>query len=141
MVSTSGRPGHSRNPVPSLDDLLRGPIAAGILRALIRDQQRQMAEQGSGVAVWALPVYQALQEAAGTDLDRTAVTALIGPKATGGDPTRWFGVAEAAARCGRSERQVRRLASSGAVTAKRLGHRSWLIDIQSLENVLRRRAA
>lgn len=128
-------------PLPSLDELLRGPIAAGILRALIRDQQRQMAEQGSGVAVWALPVYQALQEAAGTDLDRTAVTAIIGPRAVKSDPTRWVGVTEAAARCGRSERQVRRLASSGAVTAKRLGHRSWLIDIDSLENVLRRQAA
>ena len=129
------------DPLPALDELLRGPIAQGVLRSLMRDQERQMRENGAGVAVWALPVYRALQEASGTGLDRTAVTAMIGPKATGGDPTRWVAVTEAAARCGRSERQVRRLASSGAVTAKRLGHRSWLIDVDSLENVLRRRAA
>jgi hypothetical protein len=129
------------DPLPALDELLRGPIAQGVLRSLMRDQERQMRENGAGVAVWALPVYRALQEASGTGLDRTAVTALIGPRVAAGDPTNWRSVTEAAASCGRSERQVRRLASSGAVTAKRLGHRSWLIDVDSLENVLRRRAA
>jgi len=100
-----------------------------------------MRENGAGVAVWALPVYRALQEAVGTEPDRTTLTAVVGPRPAAVESTTWVGVVEAAAQSGRSERQVRRLASSGAVTAKRLGHRSWLIDVDSLENVLRRRAA
>jgi len=143
MVSTSGRPGHSSDspPAPSLDELLRGPIAAGILRALIRDQQRQMKEQGAGVAIWALPVYQALEKAAGIEPDRSTLKAVVRPRLAAVEPTAWVSVMEAAARSGRSERQVRRLASSGSIRAKRVGLRSWLVDIESLENVLRNQAA
>jgi len=107
----------------------------------MRDQERQMRENGAGVALWAWPVYSALQEAAGTEPDRTTLKAVVGPRVAAVEPTTWVGVAEAAARTGRSERQVRRLASSGAVRAKRVGLRSWLVDIESLENVLRNQAA
>lgn len=128
-------------PLPSLDELLRGPIALGVLRSLIRDQERQMRENGAAVQVWALPVYRALQEASGAELVPAAVASVIGRAPARMRATNWVGVMEAATRTGRSERQVRRLASSGRVIAKRIGHRSWLIDIESLENVLRNQAA
>jgi hypothetical protein len=133
----TGRP----EPEPSLAELVRGPIAAGVLRALIRDQERQMRENGAGIQVWALPVYRALQEASGADLGPTAVVAAIGRPQARISATNWVGVMEAAARTGRSERQIRRLASSGRVIARRIGHRSWTIDLESLENVLRNNAA
>lgn len=100
-----------------------------------------MRENGAGVAVWALPVYKALQEASGADLDRAAAASVIGPRLAKVESTNWVGVMDAATRTGRSERQVRRLASSGRVIAKRIGNRSWLVDIESLENVLRNQAA
>ena len=129
------------DPLPALDELLRGPIAQGVLRSLMRDQERQMRENGAGVAVWALPVYRALQEAAGAELAPSAVASVIGRAPARMSATNWVGVMEAATRTGRSERQIRRLASSGRVIAKRLGHRSWAIDLSSLENVLGRQAA
>jgi hypothetical protein len=107
----------------------------------MRDQERQMRENGAGVQLWALPVYRALQEASGADLAPAAVASVIGRAPARMRATNWLGVMEAAARTGRSERQVRRLASSGRVIAKRIGHRSWLVDIESLENVLRNQAA
>ncbi|MCA4132944.1 helix-turn-helix domain-containing protein [Arthrobacter sp. M4] len=126
---------------PSLDDLVRGPVAAAVLRSLMRDQERQMRENGAGVQVWALPVFRALQEASGAELAPAAVASFIGRVPARMGATSWLGVMEAAARTGRSERQVRRLAASGRVIAKRIGHRSWLVDIDSLENVLRNQAA
>ncbi|GAP57302.1 hypothetical protein AHiyo1_01270 [Arthrobacter sp. Hiyo1] len=63
-ISRRDRLGQREEP-PSLDELLRGPIALGVLRSLMRDQERQMRENGAGVAVWALPVYKALQERQG----------------------------------------------------------------------------
>lgn len=132
---------NERQQPASLDELLRGPIALGVLRALMRDQERQMRENGAGVAVWALPVYRALQEAAGTEPDRSTLKAVVAPRLAAVESTTWVGVMEAAARSGRSERQVRRLASSGSVRAKRVGLRSWLVDMDSLENVLRNQAA
>jgi hypothetical protein len=112
-----------------------------VLRSLIRDQERQIRENGASVQVWALPVYRALQEASGTDLLPTAIVAAIGRPPARMSATNWVGVMEAATRTGRSERQIRRLASSGRVIARRIGHRSWTIDLESLENVLRNNAA
>ncbi|MFF2296974.1 hypothetical protein [Arthrobacter sp. NPDC058127] len=140
-MSTACQPANSVPQPASLDALLRGPIAQGVLRSLMRDVERQMREQGASVPVWALPVYKALQEASGADLDRTVVASVIGPRLAKVESTNWVGVMDAATRTGRSERQVRRLASSGRVIAKRIGHRSWLVDIDSLENVLRNQAA
>ncbi|MEO5313184.1 helix-turn-helix domain-containing protein [Pseudarthrobacter sp. CC12] len=53
----------------------------------------------------------------------------------------WLGVMDAAARTGMSERHIRRLASTGRVVARRVGRRNWVVDIDSLENVLRNQAA
>lgn len=100
-----------------------------------------MRENGVGVQVWALPIYRALQEASGVDLAPAAVASVIGRAPVRMRATNWVGVMEAATRTGRSERHVRRLASSGRVIAKRIGNRSWLVDIESLENVLRNQAA
>lgn len=127
-------------PLPSLDELLRGPIALGVLRALMRDQERQMRVNGASVARWTLPVYNALEQAAGAEPDTVTFRAVFGRRQASSESTTWVGVAEAAATCGRSERHVRRLASSGSVRAKRVGLRSWLVDIDSLKNVLRRTA-
>lgn len=127
-------------PAPSLDELLRGPIALGVLRALMRDQERQMRVNGASVARWTLPVYSALEQAAGAEPDRATLRAVIGRRLASPEPTTWVGVVEAAERCGRSQRHVRRLASLGSVRAKRVGRGNWLIDIDSLENVLRRAA-
>ena len=73
--------------------------------------------------------------------DRVAVVSVIGRAPANVGSTSWLGVMDAAARTGLSERQIRRMASSGRVIAKRIGKRSWLVDIESLENVLRRQAA
>ena len=124
-----------------MDALVRGPIAAAVLRSLMRDQMRQMRENGAGVQTWTLPVFKALQEASGVATERTALVSVTGRGIGRLNSSSWVGVMEAATRTQRSERQIRRLAASGRVIAKRLGNRSRLIDIESLENVLRRQAA
>jgi len=125
-------------PAPSLDELVKGPIAAGILRALMRDMARQATEQGMNIPAWTLPVYQALQDASGMDLDRAAVRSVLGPRPDTLKSANWVGVMEAATRAGCSTRHARRLAASGRVIARRLDRHQWLIDLESLTNVLRK---
>lgn len=126
---------------PRLEELITGPVADAVLRALMRDQAQQGRVNGAGVPRWALPVYKALQDAAGRDLSRPALMAVKGPPIGRLSSSSWLGVMDAAARTGMSERHIRRLASSGRVVARRVGRRNWVVDIDSLENVLRNQAA
>ena len=130
----------AERPQPSLEELISGPVAAEVLRSLMRDQERQMRVNGAGVQRWTLPVYKALQQASGRELSAVARVSFIGPRVDTLAASSWLGVMDAAARTGMSGRHIRRLASSGRVMARRLG-RNWVVDIDSLENVLRNQAA
>ena len=125
----------------SLQDLIRGPVAAAVLRALMRDAESQMRTNGAAVPVWALPVYRALQEASEAPIGRPALVAVIGHRSVKLTASSWVSVTEASTQTGLSERHVRRLAQTGAVIARRIGRRPWAIDLESLENTLRRRQA
>ena len=131
----------AEQPKASLEELIRGQVAAAVLRSLMRDQERQLRLNGTGIQRWTLPVSQALHEAAGRELSTPARVAYIGPPVGKLSSSSWLGVMDAAARTGMSERHVRRLASSGRVVAHRVGRRTWVVDIESLENVLRNQAA
>jgi hypothetical protein len=131
----------AERPKSGLDELISGPVAVAVLRSLMRDQERQMRVNGVGVQQWTLPVYRALQDAAGRQLPVSARVAYIGPPVGKLSSSSWLGVMDAAARTGMSERHIRRLASSGRVVARRVGRRNWVVDIDSLENVLRNQAA
>ena len=131
----------AEEPKATLDELITGPVAVAVLRSLMRDQERQMRVNGVGVQRWTLPVYRALQDAAGQQLSGSARVAFIGRAAESVGSAQWLGVMDAAARTGMSERHIRRLASTGRVVARRVGRRNWVVDIDSLENVLRNQAA
>lgn len=67
---------------------------------------------------------------------RQAIAILV----PGGHDT-YVSVAEAADLVGVTGRTVQRLARSGEIRARRLGNRTWLVDIGSLQNVLRKKAS
>jgi hypothetical protein len=119
----------------SLDVLLRGSVAQGALVALLRDLTSQARVNGRAVPVWATPVCEALAIAAGVELPASAAS-VIGRQIATIDLSEWVSVKVAAARVGRSERQIRRLAADGHVIAHRFGSRAWQIDFGSLKGVL-----
>ena len=126
---------------PPLEELLRGPVASAVLRALIRDQTRQMRENGANVPSWLTPVSRALQTAAGEDMTAAGALSATGHAFVKVEVTSWVDVAQAADLAGITERHVRRLAASGQIIARRHGRRAWSIQMESLTNVLRRTAA
>lgn len=119
----------------SLDVLLRGSVAQGALVALLRDLTSQARVNGRAVPVWATPVCEALAVAAGVELPGSAVS-VIGRPVVRVVSTEWVSTQVAAARVGRSERQIRRLAAEGHVIARRFGSRAWQVDFGSLKGVL-----
>jgi hypothetical protein len=123
--------------MPDLSELLRGEVAGAVMRSVLRDLTLQQ-RNGRTLPRWPEPVLRALAEAAGVSLSPVVLSA-IGPAIGTIDPSEWVTVAVAAERVGRSERQIRRLASARKVLARRVGARSWLIDFDSLSNVLRKR--
>lgn len=125
----------------SLDDLLRGQVARGVMRSLSRDLTQQLRWNGRTVPPWAAVVMAALQEASGEPLSPAVMSAIGRPVVTVGlAEARWVTTREAAQLTGRTERHIRRLASNGQVRARRIGKRTWQVDLDSLTNVLGRTA-
>ena len=123
-----------------LDELLRGEVANDVLAAVIRELTRHRTN-GGALPAWAQPVCEAL--AAAADVDPIPLPRNVSDVGRGLamlSSTRWVTAGEAADLTGCSERHVRRLAASGQVVARRVGARSWLIDQDSITNVLRRTA-
>ncbi|PKW25406.1 helix-turn-helix domain-containing protein [Phycicoccus duodecadis] len=119
-----------------LDDLLRGPVALAVTRVLIRDLTVQR-RNGQPVPPWAPALLDALVRAGGerVDVDRFASETrrgTVGPVLM--SETR---APEAADQTGVSVQYVRKLARSGRIRCRRVG-RDWLIDVDSLRNVLGR---
>jgi hypothetical protein len=120
-----------------LDDLLRGQVARGVMRSLSRDLTHQLRWNGRTVPPWAAVVMAALQEASGEPLSPAVMSAIGRPVVMLGE-ARWVTAREAAPLAGRSERHIRRLAASGHVRARRIGKRTWQVDLDSLIGVLGR---
>ena len=126
-----------------LDELLHGEVAEQLLRSLLRDTTVQVRRNGATVPEWLAPVCEALQAAAACE-PPPALNSLM--SATGHAPGtvsrvgQELPIREAAEHVGRSERHVRRLCESGRVRASRIGNRVWLVDLESLQNVLGRAA-
>jgi hypothetical protein len=125
--------------VSRLDDLLRGEVAYAAMRSIIRDLVPQSRNLRKDLPAWAVPVLEALAAAAGEPVP-AGVRSVIGRAPAIVELVDWITVKEASGRSGKSERHIRRLAASGRVRNKRVGERSWLIDSDSLINVLRRTA-
>jgi hypothetical protein len=119
----------------SLEVLLRGSVAHGTLVALLRDLASQARINGRAVPVWATPVCEAAAAAAGVELPASSMS-VIGRPVARVVSTEWVSTKVAAARVGRSERQIRRLAAGGHVIARRFGSRAWQVDFESLRGVL-----
>ena len=123
----------------ALDELLRGRVAYLAMRSIARDLTVQLRANGKPVPSWALPVLKALEVASGEELPVSVVSAIGRPFESVGVAS-WVSIKEAAVRVSRSERQVRRLASTGRVRARRVGDRTWQVDLESLIGVLGRAA-
>lgn len=123
----------------SLDELLRGRVAYLAMRSIARDLTVQLRSNGKPVPSWALPVLRALEVAAGEVLPPSVASA-IGRPVESVEVASWVSIKEAAVAVSRSERQVRRLASTGRVRARRVGDRTWQVDLESLTGVLGRAA-
>lgn len=120
-----------------LEHLLRGRVAYGVMRALSRDLTMQLRMNGQPIPPWAPSLLASLEEAAGERLPES-VMAAIGRPVVMVDPTTWTTVHRASEITGRSERHIRRLAAAGRIRARRVGPRTWQIDLDSLQSVLRR---
>lgn len=123
----------------ALSDLLQGQVAREVLNVLVRGLTVHVRSDGHPVPTWAQPVCQALAEVA--ELPCPAVGSATGTAPESLEASTWAPVDEAADLAGCSAAYVRRLARSGRVRARRVGSRSWLIDIESLTRVLGRTAA
>lgn len=124
-----------------LERLLVGPAARAAAVAL-QDHLTRHARNGGAMPDWAVPLMRELAIAADADLPHLPVVM----SATGHAndtlaESSWVTVAVAADLAGCTERHARRLAAAGRVRARRLGERTWVIDIDSLKRVLRRTAA
>lgn len=116
--------------------LLRGDVAAAVFRSVTRDLTLQV-RNGRVLPSWPEPVLRALAEAAGLVPDPRLMSA-IGSATARMDVSPMVTVKVAALQVRRTERHVRRLCSEGRVIARRLGERSWLVDVASLQNVIGR---
>lgn len=120
----------------TLADLLRdGDVANGVMRSLLRDWTVRLKQNGVPMPWYAKPVLEALAERVNVALPASA----IGRPAARVEVTNWISVRKAAEAVGRSERQITRLARSGKIRAQRVNERSWLVDLDSLKNVMERR--
>ncbi|MGN6325720.1 hypothetical protein [Pseudolysinimonas sp.] len=118
-----------------LEELLRGRVAHGVLLATMGFLRRRWEVDGSPFPSWAKPVLEALAVAANQpDPDMSEFGRAVGTM----DSTNWVTVREAARLVGRSERHVRRLAQERRVRSQRENNWLWLVDIDSLKNVLER---
>ena len=124
---------------PPLTDLLQGQVAREVLNVLVRGLTVYVRSDGHPVPAWAQPVCQALADVA--DAPCPAVSSATGTASESLEVAIWAPVDEAADSAGCSASYARRLARSGRVRARRVGSRSWLIDIDSLSRVLGRTAA
>lgn len=122
-----------------LDRLVRGDVAAWVGRSLIRDMTRQLRSNGKRPPTFAAELLEMLSEAAGERLpvDMSAIGHPVENVSVG----TWIGVPEAARWAGRSQRHVRRMAAAGEVRARRVGERTWLVELESLLGVLQNREA
>lgn len=123
----------------ALPDLLQGQVAREVLNVLVRGLTVHVRGDGHPVPWWAQPVCQALADVAETP--RPAVGSASGTASESLEASTWAPVDEAAGLAGCSASYARRLARSGRIRARRVGSRSWLIDIGSLALVLGRTAA
>lgn len=126
---------------PDLVELLQGPVAREVLGVLMRGLSAHVRADGGSVPVWAPVVCRALADAA--DVQVAPVVAVGSGTGTGLEslgPSAWAPIEQAADSAGCSASYARRLARSGRVRARRVGARSWLIDVESLARVLRRTA-
>mgnify|MGYP001113891598 CR=1 FL=1 len=117
-------------------DVLRGQAANWAMRSIVRDMTRELKQNGKRPPEFAKAVLETLADAAGTPAPPRI--AASGSPAARVDPTSWLTVRDAAAKVGLSERRVRQLAQDHRVRARKPGT-TWLIDPESLANVLRRR--
>lgn len=122
-----------------LSDLVQGQVAREVLNVLVRGLTVHVRSDGHPVPTWAQPVCQALADAA--ELPCPAVRSGTGTASESLEASTWAPIDEAADLAGCSPSYARRLARSGRVRARRVGSRSWLIDIDSLTRVLGRTAA
>lgn len=124
----------------SLDEVLAGEVADAVLGALIRDLTQRVRVDGGSVPSWVFPVCEALQEASGrarvVTLPRGSAAGTVGVTVD----SLLKPVGEAADLVGVSPEYVRRLCRTGRVRCHRAG-REWLVDIESLAGVTRRRIA
>lgn len=120
-----------------LEELLRGRVAYGVMIATLRHLTQQLKTNGEPIPVWAKPVLEALSVAAGVPLS-PAVMSVVGRPVERMDSSPMVTVKVAALQVHRTERHVRRLCSEGRVIARRLGERTWLVDVTSIQNVIGR---
>jgi excisionase family DNA binding protein len=126
-----------------LSELLRGPVAAGLYRALMRDQTVRV-NNGRAPERWELAVLQALAVLADVPVPQQVLSASGHPF---GSLSRvdlsgaaFVSTREAAALVGRSERTIRRYAAAGRIRSRKDG-RDHLVDVDSLTRVLGRAVA
>ena len=120
-----------------LERLLVGPVARDVLALVTRGLTAHVRTNGGSVPSWAEPVLQSLAEAADVD---PGVSSVVGTGFGTVEPIdRMVSLVDAAASVGKSPEYVRRLCRQGRVRCRRVG-REWLVDPESLDNVLRRAA-
>lgn len=118
-----------------LSELLHGEVAEGVMRSLMRDWTVRLRQSGYPMPWYAKQVLEALAE----EVNVALPASVIGRPVAKVEVTNWISVREAAEAVGRSERQITRLAKGGKILARRLNKRSWLVDLDSLRNVMERR--
>jgi hypothetical protein len=106
-------------------------VARAVLRCLMRDLRRQV-QNGLPVPAWAEEVMAGL--AAVAEVESPAIGT---PVANVVVMSQMVSIAEAAAAVNASEEYVRRLARTGRVLGRRVGARTWLVDLDSLKGVMR----
>jgi hypothetical protein len=121
-------------PASRLAELMGQPeTASAVLRALLRDLRIQV-RNGRPVPSWAHDVLVEL--AALAEVESPAIGTAPEIVSPSDSRSRLVSVREASDAVDRSEEYVRRLVRTHRVRGERVGARTWLIDLDSLEGVI-----
>lgn len=110
-------------------------VAGDVLRALVRDLTARVRADGGEIGPGVRRLLYALHTAAQrADIEHGSDNGTAPPPSDNVSTGTEVSVPEAAALLGCTPEYVRRLARTGAITARRIGTRTWAIDRAALDN-------
>ncbi|MFF4347847.1 helix-turn-helix domain-containing protein [Streptomyces sp. NPDC001530] len=117
-------------------------VAGDVLRALVRDLTARVRADGGEIGPGVRQLLYALHTAAQRiDIEHSSDNGTAPPPTGNVSTGTEVSVPEAAALLGCTPEYVRRLARTGAITARRIGARTWAIDRAALDNYRHGRTA